>query len=173
MAKYSTGGSSGAGDANACELCGATSDSLRLATIAGAQLQVCGNCAPHDDSAKRSRGSSTSGGGGDGPTDRKRRAAQRMAKAYDAGKGDPTHWEREGTAYEDDPLPYLVSGYGGVAEQGRQDAGLRTEELAEELEIPEEQIVAIEQGRAARAGIPGSIIRALEERLDVRLVEEG
>ncbi len=172
MAKYSTGGSSGSGDANACELCGATTDSLRLATIAGAQLQVCGDCAPHDDAAKRSRGTSTSSGS-EGPTDRKRRAAQRMAKAYDAGKGDPTHWEREGTDYEDDPLPYLVSGYGDVAEQARQDAGIQTDELAADLDVPEDRIVAIEQGRAARAGIPGSVVRALEERLDVRLIEEG
>jgi hypothetical protein len=38
MAKYSTGGSGGGDDGDACELCGAATDSLRTASIAGATL---------------------------------------------------------------------------------------------------------------------------------------
>ncbi|WP_460920760.1 helix-turn-helix domain-containing protein [Salinarchaeum chitinilyticum] len=177
MAKYSTGGSGGSGDGDACELCGAETDSLREATVAGAQLLVCRDCAPHDDAAKtQSRSSSggqeDSGGGQDTETDRKRKAAQNAAKASNVWDGDSSHWEEEGTDYDDDPLPYLVAGYGETLTEARQDAGLQREELAEEMEIDESVLLAIEQGRATQAGVPGSIVRALEQRLDVELIEE-
>ncbi len=91
---------------------------------------------------------------------------------YDAGTGDASHWEQHGTDYEDDQLPYLVSGYGARAEQARQDAGLTIEELSEETGLAEDDILAVEQGRAARANVGGSVIRALEEHLDAALVDE-
>jgi ribosome-binding protein aMBF1 (putative translation factor) len=175
MAKYSTGGGGGSGDGDSCELCGRASGSLRRANVAGADLLVCGDCAPHDDTRRR-RG----GGGGGGRDDdgenpertRKQRAAQNTARMYDAGKGDASHWEREGTDYEKDRLPYLVSGYGGVVEGARQDAGLTAEELAADLDADEDDVLAVEQGRATRAGVGGSLVRKLEERLGVTLVEE-
>ncbi|EMA43078.1 helix-turn-helix domain-containing protein [Halobiforma nitratireducens] len=183
MAKYSTGSSSGGGGTN-CELCGAESDSLELASVAGAELEVCPNCAPHDDqkrteSSSRSRsgsgsqsGSSSSGGSGDtDEPNRKQKAAQNVAKANPVWDGDSEHWEKEGTNYDDDPLPYLVSDYGEKAVEARQDAGLQREELADELEVPETDLLAVEQGRATQAGIGGGLIEALEERLDVTLSE--
>jgi ribosome-binding protein aMBF1 (putative translation factor) len=91
---------------------------------------------------------------------------------YDKQKGDPTHWEKEGTNYEKDRLPYLVSGYGDIAEEARQAEGLQLEELATELDVDEADLLAVEQGRASRAGVGGSVIRALENRLDVRLIDE-
>ncbi|WP_248518156.1 helix-turn-helix domain-containing protein [Salinarchaeum laminariae] len=176
MAKYSTGSSGGSGDGDACELCGAETDSLREATVAGAQLLVCRDCAPHDDAAKTQSRSSNeqddSGGREDTESDRKRKAAQNAAKASNVWDGDSSHWEEEGTAYDDDPLPYLVTGYGEALTEARQDAGLQREELAEEMEFEESVLLAIEQGRATQAGVPGSIVRALEERLGVDLVEE-
>jgi len=166
MAKYSTGGSSGSGEADACELCGTESASLRPANVAGAKLDVCPDCAPHDDNAhKDEKTSDQSGGGSDrNPVE----AANSDTTMWD---GDTSHWEEEGTDYDDDPLPYLVSGYGSVAEEARQDAGLQRGELADELEIPESDLLAIEQGRANQAGISGSIVAALEDRLDVELAE--
>jgi ribosome-binding protein aMBF1 (putative translation factor) len=174
MAKYSTGSSGGGGGTN-CELCGAESDSLRRANVAGADLEVCPSCAPHDDAQKRSRGSrgSQSQGGGsqdDGPS-RKQRAAQNVAKANPVWDGDSEHWEKEGTNYDDDPLPYLVSGYGSVLEEARQEAGYKREELAEVLDVPETDLLAIEQGRATQAGVGGGLIKALEDELDVTLAE--
>jgi len=166
MAKYSTGGSSGSGEADACELCGTESASLRPANVAGADLDVCPDCAPHDDNAhKDNKKTDQSGGGSDrNPVE----AANSDTTMWD---GDTSHWEEEGTDYDDDPLPYLVSGYGSVAEEARQDAGLQRGELADELEIPESDLLAIEQGRANQAGISGSVVGALEERLDVELAE--
>ncbi len=170
MAKYSTGSSSGGGG-TACELCGAESDSLRTATIAGATLEVCPDCAPHgDETRSKSRGSGRSSGGTDEPS-RKQRAAQNVAKANPVWDGDSEHWEREGTNYDDDPLPYLVSGYGEVLEEARQEAGLKRAELAEELGAREADLLAIEQGRATQAGVGGGLIDALEDRLDVELAE--
>jgi len=165
MAKYSTGGSSGGGG-GACELCGASSDSLTEANVAGAQLRVCSDCAEsHNDNAK------TTGRGGDG--DRKRRAARNTAKASGVYNDDSTHWEEKGTNYDDDPLPYLVADYGETVEQARRSEGLQREELAEELEVAENDLLAVEQGRANQANVGGSVVRALEQRLDVTLVEEA
>lgn len=167
MAKYSTGGVGG--DAGgACELCGAEDRSLEERVVAGAELAVCDECAGHGDSVEHDR---------EGPLDRqderdrKRRTAQKTASVYDAKTGDSAHWEEEGTDYEDDPMPYLVTDYGERLQEARQAAGLKTEELAEELSIDESAVLAIEQGRAARAGIGGTVVRDLEEYLDVKLAE--
>jgi ribosome-binding protein aMBF1 (putative translation factor) len=181
MAKYSTGGSGGGGDGDACELCGESSNRLREAEVAGAQLLVCRSCAPHDDADRSASGGSGGGnqGGGQG-------RSQHGADGQGGDSGPPTgsrgtselwdsdtsDWEREGTDYESDPLPYLVTDYGGAVTEARQDAGLQLAELAEELDVPEDDLLAIEQGRAARAGVGGSLVRELEERLDVDLVEE-
>ncbi len=185
MAKYSTGGGGTSSDGDACELCGKASGRLSQANIAGAMLLVCPECAPHDDSRKQqsqghsrgnqggeSSGKSSAGRPNSDPKDRKKRAAQQQAKIYDAGKGDSTHWEKEGTNYERDRLPYLVSGYGERVETARQDAGLTLSDLAAQLDIDDKTIDAIEQGRATRAGVGGSVIRALESELDIELVDE-
>jgi len=167
MAKYSTGGSSGADGGDACELCGSESDSLREANVAGAVLQVCADCAPHDDNAHKDRKS----GGNDGDTERKRRAVENAAKTSRNWDGDTEHWEEGGTNYDDDQLPYLVSDYGDALEEARQAAGLQRSELAAELEADEADLLALEQGRATQAGVGGSLVRAVEQRLDVELVE--
>jgi len=178
MAKYSTGGGGGGGDGDACELCGSASNSLRKANVAGAQLLVCPNCSPHDDSRHESGGQhagqsgDSNSGSSDGPVNRKKRAAQRQAQIYDANKGDSTHWEKEGTNYERDRLPYLVADYEEHVETARQTAGLTVEELAADLDVDEETYLAVEQGRAARAGVGGSVIRAIESELEIELVDE-
>lgn len=170
MAKYSTGGVGGE-DADACELCGKETTKLRTADVAGARLQVCGECARHgEEESKRSSGKPDASQ--DPERERRRKTAQRLARMDDARKGDPKHWEEEGTDYQDDPLPYLVRGYGEKLAEARQEAGLQTAELAGELGVDEADIVAVEQGRATRAGIGGSLITALEERLNVELAEE-
>ncbi len=166
MAKYSTGSSAGGGGTS-CELCGAESDSLTQETVAGADLAVCPGCATHGDGATKSSGGSHD----QDEQSRKKKAAQNVAKANPVWDGDSEHWEREGTNYDDDPLPYLVSDYGSVLESARQDAGLTREELADELGVPEADLLAIEQDRATQAGIGGGLIDALEDRLDVDLAE--
>lgn len=167
MAKYSTGGV-GSDAGGACELCGAEDRSLESRVVAGAELQVCGECVSYGESADRDR---------EGPLDRddererKRRTAKQTARVYDAGTGDSSHWEEEGTDYEDDPLPYLVRGYGDRLREARQDAGLQPAELAEELGADEADILAVEQGRATRAGVGGGLVHDIEERLDVQLTD--
>jgi ribosome-binding protein aMBF1 (putative translation factor) len=184
MAKYSTGDSGGGGDGDSCELCGTASNRLSKANVEGAVLLVCPDCAPHDDNRKTtsdesgssggsSSGSSgSSGGSSDGPEDRKKRAAQRQAEVYDAAKGDSTHWEKEGTNYEGDRLPYLVADYGERVTEAREDAGHSIADLAAELDVDESDLEAIEDGRATRAGVGGSVVRALEEEFDIDLVDE-
>ena len=170
MAKYSTGSGSSTADGGSCELCGTATDSLQQASIAGAQLAVCRDCAPHDDRGPAA-GKDNSGGGNDRENPG-RRAAQQAAKFADARKGDPDYWLEHGTEYERDQLPYLIPGYGETVESARQAAGLTIEELAEEIGVATEDVEAVEQNRASRAGVGGSVITAIEEQLGIDLVEE-
>lgn len=174
MAKYSTGRGGGGSDGDACELCGKESGRLRQANVAGANLLVCADCEPmganrNKDEKKRER---TKESRGDREVSRKKRAARNTARMMDAGKGSADHWVKEGTDYEEDRLPYLVSGYGSVVRQARQDQGLTVEELAVEVDADEDAVVAVEEGRATRAGVGGSLVRRLEDALDVTLVDE-
>lgn len=169
MAKYSTGGGSG-GTGGSCELCGATDASLESVNIAGAELQVCETCAKHRDDAKGTTSTDTGSDDQSRDVNRKKRAAQNAAKIHDAQQGDPSHWE-DGADYDDDQLPYLVTDYGRRLTEARQDAGLQREELASELGIDEADLLAVEQGRATQAGIGGSVIAALEKRLDIELAD--
>jgi len=163
MAKYSTG-SGGVGSGDSCELCGAADVDTQSVNVAGAQLEVCSDCAEHDDNAK------TSDSSDDDDRSRKKRAAQNTAKIHDATKADASHWE-DGADYDDDQLPYLVSDYDDRVTEARQDAGYQLEELATELGIDDGDLLALEQGRAAQAGVGGSVVKAVEQFLDVELVE--
>jgi ribosome-binding protein aMBF1 (putative translation factor) len=167
MAKYSTG-SGGGGAGESCELCGASGVDLHTANVAGAQLEVCSDCAEHDDNAKTTSASSSSGDRDE--QDRRKRAAQNTARMHDAGKGDASHWE-EGADYDDDQLPYLLDDYGQRLTEARQDEGFQLAELAEELDIDESDLLAVEQGRATQANVGGSVIVTLEDFLDVELSE--
>jgi len=169
MAKYSTGGGS-SGDSETCELCGADAD-LRTAKVAGATLQVCPDCAAQHDESPSPGGSSDGSSGSDRDGDSGRRAAQNTARIHDAAAGNSDHWE-DGADYDDDQLPYLVTGYGSVVTEARQDAGLQTAELAEALDADESDVIAVEQGRATKAGVGGSLIEALEDELGIDLVDE-
>lgn len=175
MAKYSTGNAGGGDDGGSCELCGTATDRLSTATVAGATLQVCPDCSSHGEptgsGSAGSQGSSGQGSSGQGPSDqeRKRRAVENTARAKNVWDGDSSRWESEGTNYDDDPLPYLVSNYGERVTAARQELGLQQAELADELGVPEKDLLAVEQGRANRAGVGGSLIEQLEEYLNVRL----
>jgi ribosome-binding protein aMBF1 (putative translation factor) len=167
MAKYSTG-DGGSGDSETCELCGAADADLRTAEVAGATLQVCPDCAAQHDESPSPGGSA----GDDRVDDRTRRAVQNTARVHDAASGNSNYWE-DGADYDDDQLPYLVTGYGTVVTEARQDAGLQTTELAEAVDAEESDVVAVEQGRATKAGVGGSLIEALEAELGVELVDES
>ena len=169
MAKYSTGGSADRDGGGSCELCGKETEELRQASIAGADLRVCASCAPHSDTdhADENRRENTLDG------ERRRDAARNAARTTDSVGGDSAHWEVDGTNYDADQLPYLVSDYGSIATRARRDAGLQRAELADDLDVSEDDLLAVEQGRAAQANVGGSLIRAIEDRLDVTLVEES
>jgi ribosome-binding protein aMBF1 (putative translation factor) len=170
MAKYETGGITGDSE-GACELCGTEDGPLQDATVAGARLEVCGSCAKHGEPSKSTRSGGT--GQADQRGDRKQRTARNIARFNDARSGDSSHWEEHGTDYSDDPLPYLVSGYGARLKSAREAAELEPAELAEMAEISEEDVTAVEGGRANRADIGGSVIGALEAQLDLKLAEDS
>jgi ribosome-binding protein aMBF1 (putative translation factor) len=164
MAKYSTG-SGGDSAGGSCELCGADGDT-KTASVAGATLELCRDCAKNH--GESDGGPETSDSSDE--QDRKRRAAQNTAKMRDSQSADTSHWE-DGADYDADQLPYLVSDYGTRVTDARQDAGLQTSELADELDLSEDDILAVEQGRAVQANVDGSTIIALEERLDIELAD--
>ena len=163
MAKYSTGGGLDPGDS--CELCGVAGVETQTVNVAGAQLEVCSDCAQHDDRHGDSSGSDRS------ERERTRTAAQNTARVYDATRGDSTHWE-SGADYDEDQLPYLRSDYDDALTGARQAAGYQLSELAAELDIDESDLLALEQGRAIQAGVGGSVVRAIEKSLDVELADE-
>jgi len=164
MAKYSTG-SGGDSAGGSCELCGADGDT-ETANVAGATLELCRDCAQNH--GEDDGGASSS----DSPEEqeRKRRAAQNTAKMQDSQSADASHWE-DGADYDADQLPYLVSDYGSRVTEARQDEGLQTGELAAELELSEDDVLAVEQGRAVQANVKGSTIVSLEKFLDIELAE--
>lgn len=171
MPKYSTGSSGGSDGGDACELCGSETSSLQRANVAGADLLVCSECQPHDDTDKRLSESTDDETTSDA-TRRDDQSGKPQTQVYDTSRENSAHWEEHGTDYEEDRLPYLVSDYGEALETARQDEGLTLEELAADLEIDEDNILAVEQGRASRAGVGGSVVRALEQRLETTLVQE-
>lgn len=171
MPKYSTGSSGGSDGGDACELCGSETGNLRRANVAGADLLVCSECQPHDDTDKRLSNDTDDGATGDA-TRREDQSGKPQTEVYDTSRKNSEHWEEHGTDYEEDRLPYLVSDYGEELETARQDEGLTLEDLAADLEVDEDEILAVEQGRASRAGVGGSVVRALEERLEIVLVQE-
>jgi ribosome-binding protein aMBF1 (putative translation factor) len=166
MPKYSTGDRSD--DPESCELCGSRSAELTTATVAGARLAVCPSCANHGDAPERDDRSTA---GGD-DRNRGRQAARNTARLADAGGGDSARWEAEGTNYDADQLPYLRSGYGDRVRTAREEAGLSTAELAEAVDAAAGDVRAVEEGRAARADIGGSLVERLEAHLDVELAED-
>ena len=187
MPKYSTGDGGGDGSGDACELCGRETADLARATVAGATLRVCAACRSHDDAGnapggqserqgddRGERGGSAGGAGSDTarPQSRSQELANKQAKVYDAATSGSARWEEEGTNYESDRLPYLVTGYGDRATAARQDEGLTVTELAAALEADEADVLAVEDGRATTADVGGSLVRAIEDRLDVTLVDE-
>ncbi len=188
MPKYSTGGSGGGAGGDACELCGQETADLGQANVAGATLLVCSACRSHDDAGNAPSsaddtsdgpdhtgtggGSASTGGASTGTRSRTQELANKQARMYDAATGGSDRWEAEGTSYEDDQLPYLVTDYGDRATEARQAAGLTVEELAAELDVDERDLLAVEDGRAATATVGGSVVRALADRLDVTLVDE-
>lgn len=171
MAKYSTGSSGGGDEGDACELCGRETGDLRKANVAGADLLVCSECQPHDDTDERLTDEPTSGASS-GQTERDTGPSKPQTQVYENSRGDSSRWEEQGTDYEEDRLPYLVSDYGDRLETARQNNGLTLGDLVSELEVEQEDVLAVEQGRASRAGVGGSVVRALEQRLDIRLIED-
>jgi ribosome-binding protein aMBF1 (putative translation factor) len=171
MAKYSTGGV-GSRDSDSCELCGAEGRSLEAVNVEGAVLQVCSDCRRYGSSD--GGGGSRDGGGGGGRSEeqeRRLKAVRAQARLDDARKGDASHWEG-GADYEDDPLPYLVKDYGERVVEAREAEELSSADLAGDVGVREADVVAVEQGRATSAGVGGSVITALEERLGVDLAED-
>ena len=164
MAKYSTGGGLDAGDS--CELCGASGVETQSVNVAGANLEVCDDCAQHDDTTQNDRQTSDRD-----ERERKQTAAQNTARVFNATRSDSTHWE-SGADYDDDQLPYLVSDYDEQATAARQQAGYQLGELADELDIEESELLALEQGRAIQAGLGGSVVAAVEESLGIKLVDQ-
>lgn len=169
MPKYSTGGTSSSSDGDACELCGTESSSLTEATIAGAQLSVCPDCSPHDDSKNTE---SQTGDADTTETDRRRDAIQKATdETASLWDGDSSHWEQHGTDYDSDQLPYLKQGYGETVKNARQEAGLEVDELARDLGVDELSILAVERGQAAQNNVGGSLIEELEDALHIELTE--
>lgn len=175
MPKYSTGDTpsqSSAETATACELCGQDASTLTDATIAGAQLSVCTDCNPHDDSTSSKQ-----------PTDdQDTSTTEHIEDNQDLTVSttnpssylnqDTSHWEANGTNYDKDKLPYMTTNYGSKMKTARQEHGLTQEELAERIQVEPQDIELMESGQIRSTDIQGSHVAAIEEKLKIRLSDQ-
>ncbi len=173
MTKYSTGSSGQSDEGESCELCGKDSDELVTVSVAGADLAVCPACRRHDENFVDRDGSKETsnrdGGQGQSEFD-SQRSNSGTSPLWDS---DTSRWERDGANYDSDQLPYLVDEYGTIVQEERVSLGLTLDELADELDVSQKDLFAVEQGNAATMGVGGRVILELEEYLDVQLVAES
>lgn len=179
MAKYSTGNAKSTSSSDvsegACELCGTDSDSLQTVKVSGATLQACSSCANHNDNATKQDGDDGERDDSDpvGQTDdnSKDRRTQHLSENGGYLNNDTSHWEQNGTNYEDDQLPYLVSGYAKSVTDARKARDLSQGELAEEVDTREELIQAIETNSLRDAGVGGELLSRVETFLEIEIID--
>lgn len=147
-----------------CELCGEEADYLHSASIEGASLEVCGDCAPSDDRKNDSEPRDEES------TNRTKEVINRATPDADDALPDSS-WAEEGVGYDDDFLPYLVSDYGKIVTEARQEQDISQEELADAVNVGVNIIRVIEQGTASSNDVGGQTIQRLEDELDVTLEE--
>ena len=144
-----------------CEMCGAETDNPTTIQTEGTQLEVCSNCTEfgtvlHDEERKKSKkssgsGSSSSGGGG-GTT----------RQSPPSSGGGPSHDPL-------DELGTLAPDYDQRVRNARENAGMKQEELADELNEKLSLIRKIERGEMRPSE---DVRRKLESALGVSLTEE-
>lgn len=170
MPKYSTGETTLSSSGTACELCGTESSSLNDVEISGASLSVCSECSPHDDSKTASEGASGSRETTREGTGNEEEFGQRDGVTGALWDGDTTHWEKQGTGYESDQLPHLVTDYSKIVTDARKEAGLTVDEVARELGVDELSVLSVERGQAVQSEVGGSLIEDLESLLDISII---
>ena len=142
-------------------MCGAETDNPTTIQTEGTQLEVCSNCTEfgtvlHDEERKKSKkpsgsGSSSSGGGG-GTT----------KQSPPSSGGGPSHDPL-------DELGTLAPDYDQRVRNARENAGMKQEELADELNEKLSLIRKIERGEMRPSE---DVRRKLESALGVSLTEE-
>jgi putative transcription factor len=142
-------------------MCGAETDDPTKIQTEGTQLEVCSNCTEfgtvlHDEERKKSKkpsgsGSSSSGGGG-GTT----------RQSPPSSGGGPSHDPL-------DELGTLAPDYDQRVRNARENAGMKQEELADELNEKLSLIRKIERGEMRPSE---DVRRKLESALGVSLTEE-
>lgn len=142
-------------------MCGAETDDPTTIQTEGTQLEVCSNCTEfgtvlHDEERKKSKkpsgsGSSSSGGGG-GTT----------RQSPPSSGGGPSHDPL-------DELGTLAPDYDQRVRNARENAGMKQEELADELNEKLSLIRKIERGEMRPSE---DVRRKLESALGVSLTEE-
>lgn len=142
-------------------MCGAETDDPTTIQTEGTQLEVCSNCTEfgtvlHDEERKKSKtpsgsGSSSSGGGGG-----------KTRQSPPSSGGGPSHDPM-------DELGTLAPDYDQRVRNARENAGMKQEELADELNEKLSLIRKIERGEMR----PSEDVRGkLESALGVSLTEE-
>lgn len=144
-----------------CEMCGAETDNPTTIQTEGTQLEVCSNCTEfgtvlHDEERKKSKkssgsGSSSSGGGGG-----------KTRQSPPSSGGGPSHDPL-------DELGTLAPDYDQRVRNARENAGMKQDELADELNEKLSLIRKIERGEMRPSE---DVRRKLESALGVSLTEE-
>ena len=144
-----------------CEMCGAETDNPTTIQTEGTQLEVCSNCTEfgtvlHDEERKKSKKSSDPGSSGSGGGGGKTR------QSPPSSGGGPSHDPL-------DELGTLAPDYDQRVRNARENAGMKQEELADELNEKLSLIRKIERGEMRPSE---DVRRKLESALGVSLTEE-
>lgn len=166
MAKYSTGNSSPNTD-DSCQICGATDVPLEEIKIGESTTSVCEDCNPQTDTNQTNTETHTDSKLPNQPNDTDTTPGYTISNR---SKGNPD-WI-ENANYGNADTPYMQKNYNTKFRHALKEHNITIEQLAEDTEIPLEDLKAIKQGNALNHGVSQDAIEVIEKTLDIKLKED-
>lgn len=171
MTKYSTGSSNDPDpekESASCTMCGST-DNLRKGELAGAKVVLCSSCSESDTSQDESTEDTES---------------ESDSVSYDSEDNDePTgytitnpdsSWVKDDRPdYGNTNTPYLEPNYSEKVSSRLADSDYTKKDLSEVTGVPEEAVEEVLSGNAIGSGVSQEAIEAIQNCLDVDIIEES
>lgn len=175
MAKYSTGSSNSTPD-DSCQLCGDTDVPLEEVEMAGANVSVCNDCNPQQSDDERSDPNTHTGsklpGKNKNSTDTTDEddSTPGYTISNRSERGNPD-WIKNAN-YGNADTPYMQKNYDTKFRHALEEHDITLEELAEETNIPLEDLQALADGNALNQDVSKDAIIVVEKSLEIELKED-
>lgn len=169
MAKYSTGDSQT--EDSSCQICGTEEGKLVKAQLEGTVLTVCTDCEPsaeHRDDITHEPEESTE------PPQSTGDSISKESERYRPVNSDPytnPDWI-EDVEYGNTRTPYLVSDYDSILQEALQSHDITPETVTEEVGVPTDSVNSLLDNNATSDGVGKKEIEAIEEMLDIELIDQ-